>query len=91
VDRAVEDDETTTVRVVERTPEEIMLRNESLVDRAIRAVIGVIAAVVAFSVGAGSGLGIVLLLVAVILLVTAAVGFCPLYRVFGNLSTVRKN
>jgi type IV secretory pathway TrbD component len=60
-----------------------MTTNESTVDRAIRLLVAVVAAVVAFVVGAGSALGIVLLVVAAIMLVTAAVGFCPLYRVFG--------
>lgn len=60
-----------------------MLTNEGTADRVARLVIAVVAAVVAFSVGAGSVLGIVLLVVAAIMLVTAAVGFCPLYRIFG--------
>ncbi|WP_088319423.1 DUF2892 domain-containing protein [Kineosporia sp. R_H_3] len=63
-----------------------MVRNESTADRIIRLVVAVVAAVVAFTVGAGSALGIVLLVVGAVMLVTAAVGFCPLYRVFG-LST----
>jgi hypothetical protein len=60
-----------------------MHTNESTLDRAIRLVVAVAAAVLAFVTGAGSALGIVLLVVAAIMLVTAAVGFCPLYRVFG--------
>jgi hypothetical protein len=60
--------------------------NESTVDRGIRIVIALAAVVAAFAVGAGSLLGVVLFLVALIMVVTAAVGFCPLYRVFG-LST----
>ncbi|MBI4944010.1 MAG: DUF2892 domain-containing protein [Actinobacteria bacterium] len=63
-----------------------MVRNESAADRIIRLVVAVVAVVVAFTVGAGSALGIVLLVVGAVMLVTAAVGFCPLYRVFG-LST----
>lgn len=65
-----------------------MQTNESTVDRAIRLVIAVAAVAGAFAVGAGSVLGIVLFVVATIMLVTAAVGFCPLYRVFG-LSTCK--
>jgi len=34
-------------------------------------------------VGIGSVLGIVLAVLAAILLVTAAVGFCPIYRIIG--------
>jgi hypothetical protein len=52
-------------------------------DKIARIVAGVVAAVVAFMVGAGSALGLVLLLVAAVLIVTAVTGFCPLYRVFG--------
>jgi hypothetical protein len=63
-----------------------MAKNESSIDRIIRLVIGVGAAVVAVAVGAGSLGGLLLLLVATIMLGTAAVGFCPLYRLFG-LST----
>ena len=37
----------------------------------------------AFAVGFGSVGGIILAVVGVVMLVTAAVGFCPLYRVFG--------
>lgn len=56
-----------------------MLVNESPLDRGLRPV----AAVIAFVVGAGSVAGVILIVVAAILAVTAAVGFCPLYRVFG--------
>jgi hypothetical protein len=52
-------------------------------DKLIRVVLAVVAGVVAFVVGAGSVLGIVLLAVAAILLVTSAVSFCPIYRVLG--------
>jgi hypothetical protein len=67
-----------------------MTSNESLVDRVIRVVVAVVALVAAFTVGIGSPLGIVLLVVAAIMLVTAAVGFCPLYRMFG-LNTNRRD
>jgi type IV secretory pathway TrbD component len=69
-------------------PEEYiaMTTNVGTADRVIRVVLAVVAAIVGFSVGAGSVLGIVLLVVAAVLLVTAAVGFCPLYRLVG-LST----
>jgi hypothetical protein len=66
----------------------VMTTNEGTVDRSIRAVLGVVAAVGAVVVGIGTAPGIVLLVLAAILLVTAAVGFCPLYRVFG-ISTCR--
>lgn len=65
-----------------------MTTNESSLDRIIRLVIGVAALVGAFAIGIGSVAGIVLAVVGVVMLVTAAVGFCPLYRVFG-LSTCK--
>lgn len=65
-----------------------MQTNESNLDRGIRVVLAVVAAIAAFAIGATSLVGIILLAVAAVLLVTAAVGFCPLYRVFG-LSTCR--
>ena len=60
-----------------------MTKNESSVDRIIRVVVAVAALVGAFALGFSSVWGWVLVAVAAIMLVTAAVGFCPLYRVFG--------
>jgi len=60
-----------------------MTTNESNLDRIIRLVIAVAAFIGAWAVGFTSVLGIVLAVVGVIMAVTAAVGFCPLYRVFG--------
>lgn len=65
---------------------DIMIKNESTVDRIIRAVVAVAAIVAAVVVGFSSPIAWVLVAVAAIMGVTAAVGFCPLYRVFG-LST----
>ena len=44
---------------------------------------GLVLAIAALAVGAGTTLGIILIVLAAILLVTAAVGFCPLYRLLG--------
>ncbi|MFN8195230.1 MAG: DUF2892 domain-containing protein [Nocardioidaceae bacterium] len=60
-----------------------MNANVGSADKLVRLVIAVVAAVLAFVVGAGSVGGILLLVVAVVMLGTAAVGFCPLYRLFG--------
>jgi len=60
-----------------------MLRNTSTPDRLVRLAVAGVAAIVALVIGAGSVIGILLLLVAAILVVTAASGFCPLYRLFG--------
>jgi hypothetical protein len=66
-----------------------MSSNTSGIDRIILVTIAIAAVVGAFAVGAGSVLGIILFVVAAIMLVTAAVGFCPLYRLFG-ISTKKK-
>ncbi len=63
-----------------------MTTNESTADRSIRAIVGVAALIAAFVIGIGSVGGIILAVVGVVMLVTAAIGFCPIYRVFG-LST----
>ena len=60
-----------------------MFTNESNLDRGLRAVAGLVLAIAAFAVGAGTTLGIILIVLAAILFVTAAVGFCPLYRLLG--------
>ena len=60
-----------------------MTHNESTADRAVRAGAGVVLAAAGVWAGTGTGLGIVLLVVAAVLLVTAAVGFCPLYHLLG--------
>jgi Protein of unknown function (DUF2892) len=64
--------------------EDMMKRNVGTVDRAARAVVGVACLVWAFITGVSTGLGLVLIVLAVVLLGTAAVGFCPLYRLLGT-------
>ena len=65
-----------------------MVHNVGSGDRIVRivvavAAIGIAAAAGAYAVGFGSTIGIVLLVVAAIMAVTAAVGSCPLYRLVG--------
>ena len=58
-----------------------MSRNMNTTDRALRAfLVAPAAIVVAFLVGAGSIVGILLFALAAIMLATSAVGFCPLYK-----------
>lgn len=62
-----------------------MTINESSTDRIVRGVVGagaLIGAVVA-GISGGAVLAAVLGVVGVILAGTAAVGFCPIYRIFG--------
>jgi membrane protein YdbS with pleckstrin-like domain len=65
-----------------------MGRNESGIDRVIRLIIAIAAVIGAFAIGFSSFWAWLLIVVAAIMVVTAAVGFCPLYRIFG-LSTSR--
>lgn len=61
-----------------------MTTNIGPTDRLIRLGAAAVALLVAFfAVGTSSTLGVVLIIVAVVLTVTAAVRFCPLYRLFG--------
>jgi hypothetical protein len=66
-----------------------MKLNESNVDRIIRAVAGVVLLYLGFGGVLGGTLAIVADVVGVVLLVTSAIGFCPLYAVF-KLSTLKK-
>jgi hypothetical protein len=59
-----------------------MRLNEGLWDRVIRLVAGLAALIGAGTLGFSTLPGIVLVVVAAILIVTAAVGFCPLYALF---------
>jgi len=60
-----------------------MQTNVGSTDRIIRAIVGIAALIGAVALGIGTGGGIALLVVGAIMVVTAAVGFCPLYRVLG--------
>lgn len=60
-----------------------MTRNESNLDRLVRAALAVVLAALALWTGAGTATGIALLAVAAVLAVTAAAGFCPLYALLG--------
>ncbi len=60
-----------------------MRTNESTVDRVVRLVVAAVAVGVSAAIGFGTVGGIILLVVAGIMAVTAAVGFCPLYALFG--------
>ncbi len=60
-----------------------MTVNEGTLDRTVRAVVGVLL-VAAWLLGWLTGtLAVVLGIVGIVLLATAAVGFCPMYRLLG--------
>lgn len=65
-----------------------MIINESTTDRVIRVVVGAVALAAAVMLGVGTTGGVLLLVLGGILVVTGAIGFCPLYRLLG-VSTVR--
>ncbi len=65
-----------------------MKLNESNLDRIIRAVAGIVLLYLGLAVFTGA-LAIVLDVVGVVLLLTGAVGFCPLYALF-KLSTLKQ-
>jgi len=58
-----------------------MKRNESTIDRVLRAVLGVVLAGIGLALGGVPA--IVLYVLAAVMLVTAATGFCPLYKLLG--------
>lgn len=65
--------------------------NVGTVDRAVRAVIGIVALVLAFTtlgVMAGAAWGIVAAVAGVVMLCTAALGMCPAYMPF-KISTCK--
>ena len=65
------------------------MRNQATFDRWLRGLLAVVAAILAVVVGSSSVGGVILWIVAVVLALTAATGFCPLYRVVG-ISTYRR-
>jgi hypothetical protein len=66
-----------------RTEVQLVKKNEGNIDRIVRVVVAVAALIGAAAVGLGTVGGIILLAVAAIMGVTAAIGFCPIYRVIG--------
>ena len=60
-----------------------MQKNIGGTDRIVRIVLAVLLTVGAWMTGFGSIGGIILLVLAAVMLVTSAVGFCPLYAPFG--------
>jgi hypothetical protein len=66
-----------------------MKLNESNVDRIIRAVAGVVLLFLGFGGALSGGLAVVADVVGVVLLLTGAIGFCPLYAAL-KFSTLKK-
>jgi hypothetical protein len=66
-----------------------MKQNESNVDRIIRAVAGVVLLFLGFGGALSGGLAVVANVLGAVLLLTGALGFCPLYALL-KLSTLKK-
>jgi len=66
-----------------------MKMNESNVDRIVRAAAGLILLYLGFGGVLGGAIGIVADVLGAVLLLTGAIGFCPLYAVF-KFSTIKK-
>jgi hypothetical protein len=65
-----------------RTGSSPMTQNMGQKDRTIRAAVAAPALILIALIGLGSALGIVAAVLAVVMLTTAALGFCPLYMPF---------
>lgn len=63
-----------------------MVKNMGMVDRVLRVAAAVVIAILYFTGAIGGALAVVLGIVALLLLLTGIVGFCPLYLPF-NIST----
>lgn len=68
-----------------------MKKNLGSADITTRVAIAVIIALLYFTSSISGVVGIILLVVGAILLLTAVVGFCPLYSIFGINSCRRKS
>jgi len=61
-----------------------MVKNESNIDRGIRGVVGAILVLWAlFGAGSGFVLYVIALILGIVLLATAVLGFCPIYKALG--------
>ena len=70
--------------IVNHSQEKIMIQNVGSADKIIRLVLGVgLGAWVITGIGQASTLSYVGLAVSVILIATALINFCPLFRIFG--------
>jgi hypothetical protein len=67
-----------------------MKLNEGPIDRIVRVALGIVLLGLGIFVVKGT-LGIVLDVVGAIALITGAVGFCLLYRLFGDFNTLKKS
>jgi Na+(H+)/acetate symporter ActP len=67
----------------------IMKKNMGTADRVLRTILAVVVAILYFAGQISGTAAVILGILAVIFLLTSAVGFCPLYAPFG-ISTMKK-
>jgi hypothetical protein len=67
-----------------------MKKNMGTADRVLRTILAVVVAILYFACQISGTAAVILGVLAVIFLLTSAVGFCPLYAPFG-LSTMKKH
>jgi len=60
-----------------------MIRNVGSVDKIIRLVAGAALAVFGFTAMGASGMGLVAIVVGIVLIATALLNFCPLFKILG--------
>ena len=70
-----------------------LIKNVGSADQAIRIIAGIVLVALAFLKlgGLASGGGIVAMVVGTVLILTAIINFCPLYRVLGMRTTKTEN
>lgn len=67
------------------------MKNLGIVDRIIRAIIGVSLTVVYFEKILSETLGVILLLIGIVFLLTGLLSYCPIYALLGLSSHSSKN
>ncbi len=67
-----------------------MKTNVGLTDKAIRIVVALLVTILIYKNILSGTLAIVAGIIAVLLLITTLIGFCPLYRIFGISTCKRK-
>lgn len=60
-----------------------MSPNVGSTDKVLRLVVAAVAVIVAIATGPSAALGIILFVVAAVMVLTAVVGVCPLYKLIG--------
>jgi hypothetical protein len=60
-----------------------MKKNMGSTDKTIRVILAALIAILYLTVLKSTTLGLILLILAIVLVVTSLIGFCPLYTLFG--------